>query len=61
VPLTDDQETVPVKVSELADLRDSLKHIVEVAKDAPQPVRAIINTQLFIAIQKTRAMLGDTD
>ena len=45
----------------LTDIRDSLRHLSEVAAGAQQPTRAILQTGLFITVQKVRSLLGESD
>jgi hypothetical protein len=45
----------------LQELVDFLKGIAELAKGAPHPTRAILTTNLFLAIQKVRYLLGEKD
>lgn len=44
----------------LKDVVNSLEHLVEVAKQAQQPTRAILISQVFIIIQKVRWILDPT-
>lgn len=41
-----------------SDLLSDLRHLAEVAKDAQQPVRAILVAQIFLIIQKIAASEG---
>ena len=40
------------------DVRKGLVHLAEVAKEADQPLRAILNTQIFLLIKKVDFALG---
>jgi hypothetical protein len=51
--VTDEEKIV------LADIRDSLRHLADVAKNAAQPTRAVLETQIFLLVQKVRYLLGE--
>jgi hypothetical protein len=54
--MTDDEKKM------LTDIRDSLRHLSEVATEAyPQSTRAILQAGLFITVQKVRSLLGESD
>ncbi len=49
----------PDQIDELKEIVGDLKHLSEVAKQAPQPVRGVIETQLFLITAKIRYLLGE--
>lgn len=63
-PLSEDEfKRFQEQLKVLIDIRDSLRHLSEVVKEqeVPQPARAILNTQIFLLVQKVRYLLGEKD
>ncbi len=51
----------PEQIETLKDVLGDVRHLSEVAKDAPQPVQAILKSQIFLIVQKLRFVLGETE
>lgn len=49
----------PEQIDTLQSLKTGLQHLVEVAKGAPQPTRAILSTQIFLLVAKVKFLLGE--
>lgn len=45
----------------LVDIRDSLRHLSELANVALQPIKGVLQAQIFILVQKVRYLLGEED